>query len=99
MYFPYNWNRTQSVLKAFQRKTLERVLIFYFDGYVLQRESYYNAYAKRYGVMEGVGKLSDKQVKGRSVSFKFIRKGRYNPVWKVQVVNTVIQNKIKRRTI
>jgi len=44
-------------------------IIFYLDGYVWQRESYYNNYAKRYGVMEGVGKLSDKQVKGRVVSY------------------------------
>jgi len=58
----------------------------YFDWYVLKHVEYYNTYAKRFGIMEGFGKLTPRQVRRRVVSYKFIRKGRYNPVYKVQAV-------------
>ncbi|MEK8018767.1 MAG: AAA-like domain-containing protein, partial [Candidatus Parabeggiatoa sp.] len=60
----------------------------YLDRYVWEQVAYYNTYAKRFGIMEGVGKLSTEQVQGRTVSYKFIRKGRYNPVYKVQAVTS-----------
>ncbi|RKZ43981.1 MAG: hypothetical protein DRR00_28925, partial [Candidatus Parabeggiatoa sp. nov. 3] len=60
----------------------------YLDRYVWEQVAYYNTYAKRFGIMEGVGKLSTEQVEGRTVSYKFIRKGRYNPVYKVQAVTS-----------
>jgi len=60
----------------------------YLDGYVWEHVAYYNTYVKRFGIMEGVGKLSTEQVQGRTVSYKFIRKGRYNPVYKVQAVTS-----------
>ncbi|MDM8564917.1 AAA-like domain-containing protein, partial [Candidatus Halobeggiatoa sp. HSG11] len=62
---------------------------WYFDGYVWKHVEYYNTYAKRFGIMEGVGKLSLKRVKQRSISYKFIRKGRYNPVHKVMIVDNI----------
>jgi len=61
----------------------------YMYAYEWEHVEYYSNYAKRYGIMEGVGKqLTDDQVHHREISFKFIRKGRYNPVWKVQAVNS-----------
>jgi len=62
---------------------------WYLDGYTWEHVEYYNTFAKRHGISEGVGKLTRTQVRHRAVSFKFIRKGRYNPVWKVQAVNSV----------
>ncbi len=63
-------------------------IVWYLDGYVWENVTYYNTYAKRYGIMEGVGKLTPEQVRRRAVSYKFIRKGRHHPVWKVQAVNS-----------
>jgi hypothetical protein len=59
---------------------------WYFDSYVLEHVAYYNTYVKRFGIMAGVGELTLKQVQERSVSYKFIHQGRYNPVYKVQAV-------------
>ncbi|OAD21442.1 repeat protein, partial [Candidatus Thiomargarita nelsonii] len=56
------------------------------DGYYWKHVRYYNTYAKRLGIMEGVGELTRQQVRSRTVSYKFIREGRYNPLQKVQAV-------------
>ncbi len=61
-------------------------IYWYLDWYVLKHVTYCNAYAKRFGIMQCVGELSTAQAHGREVSYKFIRKGRKNPVWKVQAV-------------
>lgn len=62
---------------------------WYFDGYVWEYAIYYNDYIKRFGVPVGVGKLTQAQAKSRSVSLKFISKGRYNPVEKMLAVNSL----------
>ncbi len=62
---------------------------WYFDGYVWQYVTYYNATAKRFGAPVGVSQLTPAQVKTRSISFKFISKGRYNPVEKMLAVNNL----------
>ena len=42
---------------------------------------------KRYGIPQGVGKLSTAQVSHRASSFKFVTKGRYGPLLRVRAVN------------
>jgi len=44
------------------------IALFYFYGLIREHVEYYNTYPKRYGVMEGVGKLTPEQVRGRAVS-------------------------------
>jgi TRAP transporter TAXI family solute receptor len=50
--------------------------------------SFYNEYAKRWGIPEGVGQLTKHQVQKRSVSLRFTRKGRYGPVLKMEAVDS-----------
>ena len=69
-------------------------LINYYN-YDREESSYYNKYIKRYGIPEGVGKkLSKRQVKKRACSFKLIRKGRKNPVYKVQAIRVIKDNEV-----
>ena len=63
-------------------------LWWYLDGYVWDHVSYFNAYAKRRGMYEGVGPLSRADVAARAVSYKFLRKGRYMPVVRVEAVDS-----------
>jgi hypothetical protein len=66
-------------------------IYWYLDGYVWENATYCNTYAKRFGIMQCVGELTPEQVQGRAVSYKFMRKGRKNPVWKVQAVKPLKQ--------
>src|SRR5262249_9588495 len=59
----------------------------YLDGWVLERETYYRDHAKRYGIREGVGRLEQWQVRRRRVSYRFVTRGRYGPLLRVQAVN------------
>ncbi|MCP4264463.1 MAG: AAA family ATPase [Candidatus Brocadiaceae bacterium] len=68
---------------------LGAIAYWYLDGYVWEHVTFYNTFTKQYGIAKGVGELTSQQVRGRAVSFKFIHKGRYNPVYKVIAVNNV----------
>lgn len=59
---------------------------WYFDSYVWTNIAYYNSHTKRFGIMEGIGKLTVEQAQNRAVSYKFFRQSRKNPVYKVQAV-------------
>ncbi|MDU9051132.1 MAG: AAA-like domain-containing protein [Candidatus Electrothrix sp. Rat3] len=65
---------------------------WYMDGYVWDHESYYNTYAKRFGVMVGVGELTEEQVRHRQISYRFYQKGRWTDpvesVYKVEAINS-----------
>jgi YD repeat-containing protein len=61
--------------------------LWYLDRYRWLHEDYFNAYAKRWGAMEGVGPLTRSDVSHRAVSFKFIRHGSSNPVEAVEAVD------------
>ncbi|MCI5223994.1 MAG: hypothetical protein D3924_15320, partial [Candidatus Electrothrix sp. AR4] len=65
---------------------------WYMDGYILDHVRYYNTYAKRFGVMVGVGELTGEQVRRRQVSYRFTQKGRrteaVDAVYKVEAVNS-----------
>jgi hypothetical protein len=49
---------------------------------------YYNNWVKRNGLPEGVGELTEDQVRHRSVSYKLIRYGSANPVIKMVAVDS-----------
>ncbi|MDM8555820.1 AAA-like domain-containing protein [Desulfococcaceae bacterium HSG7] len=61
---------------------------WYLKAYKWEHVTYYNTFTKHYGIMQGIGQLTEQQVRGRSVSFKFFRNGSENPVHKVQAVNS-----------
>ena len=50
--------------------------------------TYYNNWAKRNGLPEGVGELTAEQVKHRAVSFKMVRYGSINPVTQMLAVDS-----------
>ncbi|HEX3313793.1 MAG TPA: AAA-like domain-containing protein, partial [Gemmataceae bacterium] len=60
----------------------------YFDAYVWEHRAFFNAYAKRYGVYEGVGPLTNAMVAQRAMSFRFTRVGRFGPVIAMEAVNS-----------
>nr|VFJ97091.1 MAG: AAA-like domain-containing protein [Candidatus Kentron sp. LFY] len=61
---------------------------WYLDGDVWKHEAYYNAYVKRFGLPQGVGKLTKKQVRHRAVSLLFISEGRKNPPHTMMAANS-----------
>ncbi len=65
---------------------------WYMDGYVWDHVSYYNNYAKRFGVMVGVGELTEEQVRHRRISLRFHQKGRrtdpVKTIYKVEAINS-----------
>ena len=63
-------------------------LCWYLDGYVWERVSYFNTFATRRGIFEGVGPLSRADVAHRANSFRFYRQGRHGPVMRVQSINS-----------
>lgn len=52
----------------------------YWDSHIRLHTRHFNAFGKVNGIPVGVGRLSDEQVKHRSVSFRFIYRGRPEPV-------------------
>nr|VFJ94136.1 MAG: AAA-like domain-containing protein [Candidatus Kentron sp. LFY] len=62
---------------------------WYLDGYAWEHKVYYNIfYAKRFGLPQGVGKLTKKQVRHRAVSLLFISQGRKNRPHTMMAVNS-----------
>jgi YD repeat-containing protein len=62
--------------------------ILYWYLYLGNYTEYCNAYAKRWGVMEGVGRVSTREVAFRNRSLRFFRKGRLGPVMRVDAVDS-----------
>ena len=68
------------------------LLLLIFGGgywYIYEKEhvEYYNTFALRWGLPEGVGRLTEEEVRHRNVALKFIRRGLNGPVEKVLSVN------------
>jgi YD repeat-containing protein len=61
--------------------------ILYWDLNFRTHEQYYNAYAKRWGVFEGVGPVRADDVEYRSRTFRFVKKGRLGPVARVDAID------------
>ena len=61
--------------------------VVYWDFYVRDHEQHYNAYAKRWGVFEGVGAVHPDDVEHRSRTFRFVRQGRLGPVVRMDAVD------------
>jgi TIR domain len=60
---------------------------FYWDLYLHEHEEYYNSYAKRWGVLEGVGRVRAEDAAHRSRTLRFVRKGRLGPVIRVEAID------------
>ena len=59
----------------------------YWDLRVGEHREYYNAFAKRWGVLEGVGRVSAADAEHRSRTLRFVRKGRLGPVTRVDAID------------
>ena len=59
----------------------------YWDFFVRPHEAFYNAYTRRWGVFQGVGSVGSDDVAHRSRTFRFLQKGRFGPVVRVEVVD------------
>ncbi|PYI87523.1 MAG: hypothetical protein DME26_05880 [Verrucomicrobia bacterium] len=59
----------------------------YLDSNVWGHTAYFNTFVKQAGMIKGVGRLSEEQVKHRNVSLKFTYKGR-KELLRVQAVNS-----------
>jgi hypothetical protein len=60
---------------------------FYWDLYLREHEEYYNSYAKRWGVLEGVGRVRAEDAAHRSRTLRFVRKGRLGPIIRVDAID------------
>jgi len=97
---PPDKSRTQQRLVGQRRKIFTAMVVsvvitilsvcvyWYLKSYVWEDVAYCNTYAKRFGIMECVGKLTQEQVQGRASSLKFIRRGTARPVHRVQAINS-----------
>src|SRR5262249_50001052 len=52
-----------------------------------EHEEYYNAYAKRHGVFEGVGPVHAGDVEHRSRTIRIVRMGRFGPVLSAKAID------------
>jgi hypothetical protein len=59
----------------------------YWDLYLREHEEYYNSFAKRWGVFEGVGRVRTDDAAHRSRTLRFVRKGRLGPVIRVDAID------------
>ena len=53
-----------------------------------QHETYFSNFTERNGIFEGVGPLTKERVSRRRSSFRFIRRGAYGPLLRVQAVDS-----------
>jgi len=60
----------------------------YWDAFYRQHVEYYANVTKRWGLPEGVGRLTDEQVRHRNISLKFIRRGRWGVAHEIRLVNS-----------
>jgi predicted Ser/Thr protein kinase len=61
--------------------------LWYWDAFHRQHIEYYANVIKRWGLPEGVGRLTDEQVRHRNVTLVFIKHGRWGVVQEVRAVN------------
>jgi AAA-like domain/PDZ domain len=61
----------------------------YFDAYVWEHRAFFNTYAKRNGVYEGVGSLTPATQAQRPVTVRLTRVGRFGPVVRMESVTSV----------
>ena len=59
----------------------------YWHLFLGEHREYYNAFAKRWGVLEGVGRVSAADAEHRSRTLRFVRKGRLGPVTRVDAID------------
>ena len=59
----------------------------YWDLYLREHAAYYNAYAKRWGVFEGVGPVSADDAERRSQTLRLVRQGRLGPVTRAETID------------
>ena len=62
-------------------------IVWYWDAYLRENVTHYKNMVKRYGIPEGVGKLSTAQASHRAASLEFVTKGRYGPLLRVRAVD------------
>jgi hypothetical protein len=60
---------------------------WYWDMYVRTHTTYYENVIKRWGVMEGVARISKQEAGHKARTFKFSRRGRRGPVVAVEAIN------------
>jgi tRNA A-37 threonylcarbamoyl transferase component Bud32 len=59
----------------------------YADFYVLEHAAYYGQFTKRWGVPVGLAPVPAAAVSRRQTTFRFVRRGRYGPVIRLEVVD------------
>ncbi|MGH8591023.1 MAG: hypothetical protein ACREXX_17360, partial [Gammaproteobacteria bacterium] len=62
--------------------------LWYWDAFHRQHVEYYANVIKRWGLPEGVGPLTDEEVRHRSVSLAFQKRGRWGAVHEIQAVDS-----------
>jgi hypothetical protein len=62
--------------------------LWYWDAFYRQHVEYYANVTKRWGLPEGVGRLSDEQVSHRNISLMFIKRGRWKAAHEIRVVDS-----------
>lgn len=65
--------------------------VWYWDSYIREVTTYWNTYVTRFGIPHGVGQLKKSQLEGRSVTYRFLQKGRKKSAWKVQAIGADFQ--------
>ena len=82
------WLRRVAIFLGASSLILGALILWQRDSYVWIHESYYNTYAKRNGLPIGIGKLSKHQVQKRTSSLRFIKKGRFGQLLRMEAVNS-----------
>lgn len=68
---------------------------FYLDSWVWERTSYYNTFAKRFGIPQGIHPLTLEQMSHKALSYRFVTRGRRGPLMRMDVVNGAGENSPK----
>jgi YD repeat-containing protein len=61
---------------------------WYWDAYHRTHIEYYANVRQRWGLPEGVGRLTDEQVRHRNATLAFVQRGRQGPVHEIRLVNS-----------
>ena len=62
--------------------------IWYWDAFYRLHTDHYANVITRWGLPEGVGRLTDEQVRHRNASLAFVKRGRYGSVTEIRAVNS-----------